>query len=427
MNNKDSILTSGNNVNASRRKLLAGLAAAAPVAASLSALSVSPAYAAEGKGGLKNSRRDFAMETTYINGAYTHPVSRGAAKAVQHYLSGRVMDANKEAVSFSGDRTKAMNLFAELFNAHEDELAWIPSTMHGENHVVAGLGLHQGGRVVTDVYHFTGSLFMYNEMAKKGLDLHIVEARDNKIQLDDLEKAITPGTKLVALTLVSNIGGFQHDLKAVCDIAHAKGAMVYADIIQCAGATPVDLHSSGVDFAACSTYKWLMGDFGIGIMYARRESQQRLQRSQFGYRQEGKVVTHFLPGDPAGDQIIETEPRSGLAGLVEIGTMGSAGVASLAYSLEYLKNLGIQEIENWRQPFLQTLHQEIPKLGYKTMTPKDSRSPIITFECVDKGKMVYEKLQKAGVEVTVYKNRFRISPSFYNTMNDVETLIRALS
>lgn len=414
-------------MNPARRKLLSGLASAAPAAIGLSSVSASPAFAAGIEGGLNNSRRDFAMETTYINGAYTHPISQGAKKAVQHYLSGRVMDGDKDSVSFSGDRTTAMSLFGELFNADEDELAWIPSTMHAENHVVAGLGLHQGGRVVTDVYHFTGSLFMYNEMSKKGLDLHIVEARDNKIDLGELEKAITPGTKLVALTLVSNIGGFQHDLKAVCDIAHAKGAMVYADIIQCAGATPIDLHGSGVDFAACSTYKWLMGDFGIGIMYARRESQQHLQRSQYGYRQEGKVTTHFLPGDAPSDQIIETEPRSGLAGLVEIGTMGSAGVASLAYSLDYLKNLGIQQIEDWRQPLLQRLHQEIPKLGYPAMTPLDSRSPIITFACVDQGKSVYEKLQKAGVEITVYRHRFRISPSFYNTMGDVETLIKALA
>ncbi|MDC8831904.1 aminotransferase class V-fold PLP-dependent enzyme [Alteromonas gilva] len=417
----------GMGVNASRRKLLSGLVAAAPAVAGLSALSMSPAQAGTVSGGLNNSRRDFALQTTYINGAYTHPISTGAGKAIEHYLSGRTMDANKDNVSFSGDRKTAMDLFGELFNADADELAWIPSTMVGENHVVAGLGLHQGGRVVTDVYHFGGSLFMYNELAKKGLDLHIVEARDNRIHLEDLDKAITPGTKLVALTLVSNIGGFEHDLKAVCDIAHAKGAMVFADIIQCAGASPIDLHGSGVDFASCSTYKWLMGDFGIGIMYARRESQQHLERSQYGYRQEGKFVSHYLPGDTPADVLLETEPRPGLAGLVEVGTMGSAGVASLAYSLNYLKNLGIANIEAWRQPLLQYLHEEIPKLGYKSMTPTDSRSPIITFECVGKGNAVYEKMQKAGVEITVYGNRFRIAPSFYNTMGDVETLVKALA
>ena len=72
-------------------------------------------------------------------------------------------------------------------------------------------------------------------------------------------------TKLVAVSLVSMINGFQHDLKALCDIAHSRGALVYADIIQGAGAVPIDVHAWGVDFCACATYKWLMGDFGVGL------------------------------------------------------------------------------------------------------------------------------------------------------------------
>ena len=58
--------------------------------------------------------------------------------------------------------------------------------------------------------------------------------------------------------------GFQHDLKAVCELAHAHGAYVYADIVQSAGAMPIDVRASGVDFCACSSFKWLMADFGLG-------------------------------------------------------------------------------------------------------------------------------------------------------------------
>jgi hypothetical protein len=54
--------------------------------------------------------------------------------------------------------------------------------------------------------------------------------------------------------------GFEHDLKAVCDLAHSRGAKVYADAGQAVGAVPVDVRASGVDFLACSSYKWLMGD-----------------------------------------------------------------------------------------------------------------------------------------------------------------------
>ena len=65
--------------------------------------------------------------------------------------------------------------------------------------------------------------------------------------------------------------GFQHDLKAVCDLAHAHGAYVYADIIQGVGASPLDVRATGLDFAASATYKWLMGDFGLGFLFVRED------------------------------------------------------------------------------------------------------------------------------------------------------------
>ena len=89
--------------------------------------------------------------------------------------------------------------------------------------------------------------------------------------------------------------GFQHDLKAVCDLAHAHGAYVYADIIQAAGAVPIDVRASGVDFAAAATYKWLMGDFGLGFLYVREDLLDAvIQRPHWSYRSAADVDIHLL-------------------------------------------------------------------------------------------------------------------------------------
>ncbi|WP_417760123.1 aminotransferase class V-fold PLP-dependent enzyme [Shewanella sp.] len=412
-----------------QRRSLMGKIVAAPLAMGLASsftTAVSAAPRETTYGGLNNSRRDFEFEGTFLNGAYMHPVATGAADAIKQYLDARLMNAGQQQVNMSGDRDTAIKLFGKLFNADADELAWIPSTTVAENLVVDGLGLHEKGSVVTDVYHFSGSLFMYNEFAKQGLKYTIVEARDQRIHVEDIAKAIKPDTRLIALTLVSNVAGFEHDLKAVCDMAHAKGVMVYADIIQAAGNTPIDLHGSGVDFAACSTYKWLMGDFGIGIMYARRDSQAALKRSQIGFRQEGKVITHYLPMDKPGYPLIETQATSGLSGIVGVGTLGNGAVAALAYSLGYLDKLGLDNIKAWRQPLLQQLQTEMPKLGFQPLTPVDSTSAIVSFAFNDDATKLYNKLQKAGVSVTVYRHYLRIAPSFYNSVTDIERLLGAL-
>ena len=106
--------------------------------------------------------------------------------------------------------------------------------------------------------------------------------------------------------------GFQHDLKAVCDLAHAHGALVYADIIQGAGAVPIDVRATGLDFAACSSFKWLMGDFGLGFLYAREGALEHVKRSQWGYHSTSDMNEHVPPVRSRGRRapgVVDAEQR----------------------------------------------------------------------------------------------------------------------
>ena len=213
-----------------RRQLLAA-AGALPLSAALSGLggatNATTATASTPARGLQGLNQAFEIAGCYLNGAYMHPVVRAAAQAQRGFLDARLMNAGADKVDMGGDRERAMAALGRLLQADRDELAWIPSTMFGENLVLNGLGIpHSRQRVVTDAYHFNGSLFMYMELAKRGLDVQVVRPHGNRIRLEDLDKAITPGTRLVALTLVSSVNGFQHDLKAVCELAHSRGALV---------------------------------------------------------------------------------------------------------------------------------------------------------------------------------------------------------
>src|SRR5262249_10247010 len=144
--------------------------------------------------------------------------------------------------------------FARLVNADKDEVTFVQSTTTGEQMVLKALGIPQsGGHIVTDTLHFFGSFPLYEELARQGMEVTWVQQRDGRIAIDDVRKAVRKGTKLVALSNVSTFNGFEHDLKAVSSIAHENGALVYADVIHAAGCVPLDLHASGVDFAACAS------------------------------------------------------------------------------------------------------------------------------------------------------------------------------
>jgi len=370
---------------------------------------------------------EFEIKGTFINAAYTHPMSKGSRAAIHRFLDERMQNGLAPGYDMGQDRKTCIGLFSRLMNVEPGELAWIPSTMVGENHILNALSIPGSkSRVVTDAFHFEGSLYLYGELAKQGLDVEVLRPKGIGIDLEHLERAVTPGTKLVAISSVSSVNGFAHDIKEVCRIAHAKGALVYVDMIQSAGAVPMDLHDSGVDFAACATYKWLMGDFGVGFLYVRKDRLQLLKRVQHGYRQIKSFSSHAFPFEPAGATLFDEEPQYSTGGYFEVGTLGNEGVAGLQYSLALLDRIGVHTIHEHRMPLIERLQEELPKMGFLPMTPKGAVSPIVSFAYDNADKILKPKLDKAGVNIQCYPHRVRISPSFYNDMNDMETLIKAL-
>jgi selenocysteine lyase/cysteine desulfurase len=251
--------------------------------------------------------------------------------------------------------------------------------------------------------------------------------RDGRIDLKDLERVVDNRTRLIEVSLVSMYNGFQHDLKAVCDLAHAHGAYVYADIIQGVGAVPLDVRATGLDFAACATYKWLMGDFGLGFFFVREELLGKvIQRPHWSYQSAPDTDIHMSPLDPMFPRAVTWTPGTDAMRYFELGTMASAIGAALGVSIPYIQQLGVENIQNHRQPLLRRLQAEIPRLGFIPQTPLDSTSPIVTFAHKD-AEGINRKLQAAKVNVRVAPYWMRIAPSVYNDMADVERLLEALS
>ena len=373
-------------------------------------------------------RDDFAIPAgqTYLNSAFIHPIPVAAAEAVRRYLDTRTF---REPRLRTGDSLAAevKGEFAQLINAQPEEIALVPSTSVGENLVVNGLGIAGGdGNVVTDALHFDGSLVLYGELANQGLDLRIVRPREWRIAMDDLARVVDRRTRLVAVSLVSWYNGFQHDLKAVCDLAHAHGAHVYADVVQAAGNTPIDVKASGVDFCACSTFKWLMGDFGLGFLYVRQELLDTvIRRTQVGYAQADTEL-HYLPTDPPARTPVTWTLHPDAAGHFEVGTYGQGAVNALAVSLPYLQRLGVENIQEYRQPLLRRLHEEMPRFGFTSITPPETPSALVSFTMAGAEQRFGERLKAAKVSVSLYGDRIRIAPSIFNDMRDIETLLGAL-
>jgi selenocysteine lyase/cysteine desulfurase len=254
-----------------------------------------------------------------------------------------------------------------------------------------------------------------------------VGPRDWRIEPADLERVIDRRTKLVALSLVSWYNGFQHDLKRACDVAHASGARVYADIVQAVGNTPIDVRASGVDFCACSSFKWLMGDFGLGFLYVREGLlDDVIRRTEYGY-QQADTVMHYLPSDPPAQAPVTWTLHGDARAHFQVGTYGQGALNALIESLALLQRIGPARILAHRQPLLRRLHDELPRLGFTSITPEGTSSAIASFTAPGAETRFAARLKAANVMVTFGGDRMRVSPSFFNDGSDIDRLLAALA
>lgn len=366
------------------------------------------------------------LKGTYLNSAALHPRSAGSTDLVKALMSAEAGTAG----GFRPDQERVRENFARLVNAEKEEIAFVPSTQIGESFVASALGIpEKGAHVVSDHLHFVGSQMMYTEMAKRGVEVTWVKMKECRIPLEDLDQAVVRGkTRLVAVSATAFVNGFQHDLKRVSEVAHGKGAMVYADIIQAAGNVPLDLEESGVDAACCATYKWLMSA-GTAFLYVRKSSQAKMRPPYYHWTQMNTPLptTHMYPFDTPGKDIVDNYwAKDGAAGMFSMGyTVSPIALAGLEYSLPYIMNIGVRSIQAHAQTLTDRLKNELPKRGYPLLTPVEARSPIVT--CVVKdAERLAPAFEAANVRVTLRWNHIRIGVSVFNDMEDVEQLLAAL-
>jgi selenocysteine lyase/cysteine desulfurase len=378
------------------------------------------------------TRNDFpwAQTEVFLNNAGWHPIGVHSIRAMQAYLDYKMKGPGEGREDFHGGKQEEVKrLFAQLIHAKPTEISFVPSTLVGENLVVAGLGI-PGSKwnVVTDELHYEGSLYTYQNLQKQGLDLRVVKHRDYRIDVRDVEKVVDRSTRLIATSLVSYVNGYLQNARALADLVHAHGGYLYTDFIQAAGAVPIDTAAMGMDFAACSGYKWLMGDRGLGYLFVREELQDRvMHRTQYGDRQFRDFEYHMFPHDPPGEARITWQYSHASAGtFYEVGNISNVAAAAQSASLPYILRLGVENILAHSRRLTDRLRREMPGLGFPCITPEGNPSPTVAFVVQDPGT-TRKKLARARVAVKVEWHQMRVSPSVYNNDADIDRLLNALS
>lgn len=400
------------------------LGAAAAVAAAV------PAGAAEPDWASIRAQYPWTEKQLFMNPAGWHPMRKSAIEAMHRYLEFKLYGPTEGRGQFaSGQQEDARSGFARLINAKPAEIAFVQSTLMGENIVNLALGIVPGGRwnVVTDELHYEAAMYMYRSLEKQGLEVRVVKMKDFRIPLADIDRAVDAKTRLMATSLVSFLNGTRADAKAISEIVHARGGYLYTDVIQAAGAVPIDVKALGIDFCACSGYKFLMGDRGLGFLYAREDLHGKIaRRFQYGDRQFTDMQYHMFPHDPPGERPCSWQTRTGAGSYYEVGNIANVVAAGHADNLRFINELGVDRIQAHARPLVEKLRKELPRLGYPSMTPDGTPTPISSF-VVEKPQVLAAKMKRAGIDVKIQWNQMRVSCSVYHNMADIDRFLNAAS
>jgi cysteine desulfurase/selenocysteine lyase len=339
----------------------------------------------------------------YLSGAATERYEE-ARRRIQRFLNA----AREDEIIFTKGGTEAINLAAASFLAPRIE---------------------PGDEIVLSVMEHHSNIVPWHFLRERhGAQLKWVEVSDlGELDPADIARAITPRTRLVAISHMSNVLGTKTNLGEIVRIAHERGVPVLADGCQGAVHGTVDVQALDVDFYAITGHK-LYGPTGIGALYAKRAHLKTMRPYQGG----GEMIREVTR---ANVTYADAPMR------FEAGTPPIVQTVGLAAALDYVDGIGRERIAAHEMGLARIAARRLKELnGVKIIGEAEDKGPIISFEAI--GIHAHDLatiLDREGVAVRgghhcaqPLMERFnvagtaRASFGLYNTMDEVDALIAAV-
>jgi len=324
-------------------------------------------------------------------------------------------------------------LLARLLNASSEEIGITTGASAGLAAVAAALDWKPGDEVLVARGEFPSEFCTWAPLESQGtLKLKVITPQGRFITPDDFLAHAGPRTRLVCASLVRFDDGSLLDAARLAKGLAPLGARLLLDVTQCAGAMPIDLRALGADFAVAAAYKWLLGPYGTGFIWARRELLGDLRPGHFYWMGvEGAEDFHALNFGPDASGAYSWRPPSTARRWDAAETGSFIHLAALEGSLEFLLRAGADAVRAHNQRLLEPLVERLPRDRCVLASPADAaaRGPFLSLaaRAPEKTKQIYERLRQEKICVALRQNALRVAPHLYNTAEDVERILRVLA
>lgn len=366
------------------------------------------------------SRFLMPKELAFVNAANLCPTPMPVFEALVN--NSRYLDADPSSTSrarLTEGREESRRLIAASIRATSEEVIMTRNTSEANNLVSSGLRLGPGDEVLIFADNHPSNNAAWREKAKR-FGFSVVEVPviaphpGPAAYLDAFVKAMTPRTRVLAVTHVTNTVGDMLPVAELCRIARERNVLSLIDGAQSFGVLDVDVTQMQPDFYSGSVHKWPCGPKEIGLLYVRREIQDRLAPS---------IVSLY------GGQVGISRTHEAL------GQRDEGALAAVGAAFRFQQEIGMTTIEKRARQLAQHLVtglRQIPGVTFYTQTEADRSAAVIVFKpaSVDSRQLVatlYEKERIACASAGgAARPSVRFSPHFYNTMEEMERVLAAV-
>ena len=373
---------------------------------------------------LPNQRHLFEIpdEITYLNCAYMSPLLRAAREAGEAALARKSTPWQIKSGDFFAESEAARRLFADLISSDPDGIAITPSASYGLSLAAANLPVGPGQRIVMLEDQFPSNVYPWMDLADRGGGTIDVVARPLDFDWTrGLLERIDERTAVVAVPHYHWTDGSLVDLERVSERTRAVGAALVVDATQSLGAAPLDLGRVRPDFLAAASYKWLLGPYSLGFLYAAPERREGRPLEFNWIARQGSEdfsgLVHYRDGFQPGARRYDVGERSNFA-------LIPAAMAAL----EQIRAWQVEEIAATLAELCSHIERQASQLGLLT-PPSERRAPhLIGLRSASKlPSGLPERLESARIFVSVRGSSIRVSPHLYNTREEVDRLFGVLA
>lgn len=349
--------------------------------------------------------------------------------AVEHYLD--LMQSAGASRSEHEIRVEtAKQKFACLINARQDEIAFTRNVSDGINGIACAIDWRPGDNVVlTAELEHPNNLYPWRHLERLGVELRRVPPRDGVIDAAAMVSAIDDRTRVVTAATVTFAPGLRTDLRTIGEAARERGVLFVVDAVQSAGILRLDAERDWFDCLATSTSKGLLGLYGAGFLYCRREVAERLTPAYLS-----RTGIDAGPGQHSegGNETYRLAPG---ARRFEVGSYPLAEAYAVDASLDLILGIGQDAIEAHVLRLAARFAEGVRERGLPVYGASDPAhaSHIVTLGALGSGGHDFSHdarinelaswLRDRQVGFTIRRGQLRFAFHLYNNESDVDRVM----